>query len=192
MLRDNSRLRASPNYNKSGPWYDYVNVSWERLCNGITETYLLPAKCLCFFPRETRGADISEIMALIHTVDQHSVGKVAGCKDTLLTRNYKMQFDVNGIPVTYVIPVASIDSAVRCFPHVRSTELFSVNSPGITYLLPRNHWAYMWVAMNDAINESNSLGRGKLNPLCNTHWLDSVRGRYQKYINESEPGDSLP
>ena len=51
ILRDNSRLRASPNYANSGPWYDYVNVSWERMANGAVETYLLPAKCLCFFAR---------------------------------------------------------------------------------------------------------------------------------------------
>lgn len=191
VLRDNSRLRASPNYNKSGPWYDYVNVSWERLRNGIVETYLLPAKCLCFYPRESQETCVPEIMALIHTVDQGSVGKVAGCNDTLLTRNYKMQFDNRGTPVTHVVTVASIDSAVRCFPHVRSTGLFNVDSPGITYLIPRNHWAYMWVAMNDAINESNSSGRGKLNSLCSTHWLDSVRQRYQKYINETE-SDSSP
>jgi hypothetical protein len=29
VIRDNSRLRASPNYHKTGPWYDYVNISWE-------------------------------------------------------------------------------------------------------------------------------------------------------------------
>ena len=162
-----------------------MNVSWER------ETYLLPAKCLCFYARESQETNPPEIMALIHTVDQQSVGKVAGYSDTLLTRNYKMQFDNKGTPVTHVVSVASIDSAVRCIPHVRSMELVDIDSPGITYLLPRNHWAYMWVAMNDAIDESNSTGRGKLNSLCNPRWLDSVRGRYQKYISENVT-DSSP
>jgi hypothetical protein len=124
-------------------------------------------------------------MALIHTVDQRSGGKVAGWTDTLLTRNYKMQYDNKGMPVTHVVPVASIDSAIRCFPHKPSTGLFNVETPGITYLLPRNHWAYVWIAMNDAIKESNAKRKGKLNPLCNTQWLDSVRKRYQFYINET-------
>ena len=99
ILRDNSRLRASPNYAKSGPWYDYANVSWERMVNGNVETYLLPAKCLCFFPKESGQNGEREIMALIHTVDQSSGGNIAGRPDTLLTRNYRMQFNKKGEPV---------------------------------------------------------------------------------------------
>jgi len=183
VLRDNSRVRASPNYHQSGPWYDYVNVTWEHLHDENIETYLLPAKCLCFFSKSCLETGIQEIMALIHTVDQKSIGRVAGHHDTLLTRHYNMQYDNKGTPVTHVVPVASIDSALRCFSHVSDTDLFNAESPGIMHLLPRNHWAYIWIAMNDAIHESNSSGRGKLNSLCNSHWLESVRKRYQEHIN---------
>ena len=191
VLRDSSRLRASPNYHKSGPWYDYVNVSWERVVNGTIETYLLPAKCLCFYPKVCEETGNQEIMALVHTADQHSKGRVAGYTDTLLTRNFRMQFDNKGCPVTHVVPVASIDSAIRCFSHDPNKGLCDGSSPGITYLLPRNHWAYMWIAMNEAIHESNSSGRGKLNSLCNPQWLETVRTKYQRYLKETDI-DSSP
>ena len=189
ILRDNSRLRASPNYANSGPWYDYVNVSWERVVDGDVQTYLLPAKCCCFF-RNTSGeqSEEHELMALIHTVDLSSSGHIAGRPDTLLTKHYRMQYNKNGEPVTHVIPVASIDSAVRCFPHSPSKELFDNSSPGVTYLLPRNHWSYMWMAMNDVLSKSNSKEKlkqrkGKLTSMCNSHWLDSVRSKYETYLN---------
>jgi hypothetical protein len=184
VLRDSSRLRASPNYHKSGPWYDYVNVSWEHSTNGNLETYLLPAKCLCFFAKPCEETGSPEIMALVHTVDQHSIGRVAGYNDTLLTRTFRMQFDNKGGPITHVIPVASIDSAVRCFSHDPNKGLFNASAPGVTYLLPRNHWAYMWISMNEAMNESNSSGRGKLNSLSNHQWLESVRAKYQHYLKD--------
>jgi len=188
ILRDNSRLRASPNYTNLGPWYDYVNVSWERDTNGVVETYLLPAKCICFFRKDCQQTGDKEILALVHTVDHRSVGKVSGRIDTLLTRNYRMQYDSKGQPVTHVVPVASIDSAIRCFPHNQSNRLFNSNSPGITYLLPRNHWAYMWMAMNEALIESNSIHPGKarnrkMNSLCSNNWLESVRERYKRFLN---------
>ena len=153
ILRDNSRLRAYPNYANSGPWYDYANVSWERMVNGNVETYLLPARCLCFFHHESEQNGEPEIMALVHTVDQSSNGNIAGRPNTLLTRNYRMQYNHRGEPVTHVVPVASIDSAIRCFSHVPTKQLFDSDSPGITYLLPRNHWSYMWMAVNDSLRD---------------------------------------
>ena len=188
ILRDNSRLRASPNYANSGPWYDYVNVSWERTVNGVVETYLLPAKCLCFFRKVCPDSGNVEIMSLIQSVDPFSKGKIAGRMDTLLTCNYRMEFDNKGRPKTHVVPVASIDSSIRCFSHVPSTHLFNANSPGITYLLPRNHWAYMWMAMNDALKVVNSSAKlkqrkGKLNSLCSHLWLENVRERYHQFLH---------
>ena len=188
ILRDNSRLRASPNYANSGPWYDYANVSWERIVNGIVETYLLPAKCLCFFRKESEQNGEGEIMALIHTVDQLSGGNIAGRPDTLLTRNYRMQFNKKGEPVTHVVPIASIDSAIRCFPHVPTKKLFDSDSPGIMYLLPRNHWSYIWMAVNDTLRDSNSTEKlahrkGKLISMCSSQWLESVRKRYKTYLD---------
>jgi hypothetical protein len=96
ILRDDSRVRASPNYANSGPWYDYANISWERIDEeGVIETYLLPARCICFFRKVDRASacGAQEIMALVHTVDQLSAGKIPGRTDTLLTRHYRMQYD---------------------------------------------------------------------------------------------------
>lgn len=192
LLRDSSRLRASPNYANSGSWYDYANVSWERSTNGVTQTYLLPARCLCFFRRVCPHTGDQEIEALIHTVDQASAGIIPGRTDTLLTRNYRMQFNCKGEPVTHVVPVASIDSAIRCFPHVPTKLLFNRESSGITHHLPRNHWSYIWLAVNDTLAESNSTtklmkGKGKLISLCGSNWLESVRERYEAYLSASCP-----
>jgi hypothetical protein len=188
VLRDNSRLRASPNYANSGPWYDYVNVSWEHIVNGKEETYLLPAKCLCFFHKGcVDHTGVNSMMALVHSVDQGSNGKIDGRIDTLLTRNYRMEFDSKGKPLTHVVPVASIDSSIRCFTHSPSKALFDSRTPGVTCLLPRNHWAYMWMSLNDALQETNSptkvrQRKGKLNSMCSSQWLENVRKRYQTYL----------
>lgn len=201
ILRDNSRLRASPNYTNAGPWYDYVNVSWEKWASGGIETYLLPAKCLCFFEKESQQSGIMEIFALIHSVDQASTGKVKGrTGSTLLTRHYNMEYDNKGRPVSHVVPVASIDSAIRCIPHASGDRLFHSEIPGITYILPRNHWAYTWLAVNDVLMNTNmqdiSRGKkGKLNSLCGNQWLENVRKRYVIYLGakstEDLGGDSM-
>ena len=188
VLRDDSRLRASPNYANSGPWYDYANVSWEKVVDGVVQTYLLPAKCLCFFRKKCQQSGSQDLMALIQAVDQFSKGRNDGRIETLLTRNYVLEFDNRRRPVTHVVPVASIDSPVRCFAHFRSNRLFNPDSPGITYLLPRNHWAYMWMAVNDALKETNSAQsikqrKGKLNPLCGKQWIENVREKYQRYLH---------
>ena len=194
VLRDNSRLRASPNYANSGPWYDFANVTWEKLVNGVVETYLLPARCLCFFRKVEQHTGTQEILALIHSVDQYSNGKIDGRPDTLLTRNYRMEFDNRGRPITHVVPVASIDCSIRCFPHFPTKKLFNHASPGITYLLPRNHWSYMWMALNDSLKETNSVEKikqrkGKLNSLCSNQWLEHVREKYTKYLHASSTED---
>jgi hypothetical protein len=188
VLRDDSRLRASPNYANSGPWFDYANVTWEKMVNGAVETYLLPARCLCFFRKECQQTNSYELLALIHSVDQFSTGKLDGRADTLLTQNYKMEFDHRKRPITHIVPVASIDCAIRCFPHVPSENLFNPDCSGITHLLSRNHWAYMWMALNDELKDSNSTAKikqrkGKLNSLCGNQWLERVREKYRKYLH---------
>jgi len=195
ILRDKSRLRASPNYSNSGPWYDYANVSWEQESDGKESTYLLPAKCLCFFRKHSpETADTNEIMALIHTVDQSSVGKCPGRADTLLTRNYRMQYNNKGEPVTHVVPIGSVDSCIRCFPHLPSESLFDKDSLWIIYLLPRNDWAYMWMAVNDVLQEANSptklrQRRGRLIPLSSAQWIASVRKKYKTYLEATCTSD---
>ena len=190
VLRDNCRIRASPNYANSGPWYDFANVSWERVDNNVTETYLLPAKCLCFFHKHCPDTGLKEIMALIHTVDESSGGKCPGRPDTLLLKNYRMQYNQRRQPITYVVPVASVDSCIRCFPHSPTKELFHPDSPWISCLLSRNHWSYMWLAMNHVVQECNSIEKikqrkGKLIALSNNHLLGMVRERYQRIINDT-------
>jgi hypothetical protein len=86
ILRDSGqRVRASPNYNRTGPWYDYVNVQWD--------TGMFPAKCLCFYRKFNLDKNQYDMKALIHSVDDKSRGKVPGKMDTLLTYHYKMLYN---------------------------------------------------------------------------------------------------
>jgi hypothetical protein len=60
-LRNDSLIRAVPNYRKSGPWYDFVNVQYEE--------ELLPARALCFYrKKEEEGVDVP--YALVHGIDK--------------------------------------------------------------------------------------------------------------------------
>ncbi|MFM7526899.1 MAG: hypothetical protein ACKO63_00130 [Nodosilinea sp.] len=199
ILRNNNRLRASPNYSKSGPWYDFANISWEYEGEDQSiKTYLLPAKCICFFIKRYKDEvnqeeKKSELMALIHSADSSTEGKVQGRIDTLLTKNFKLEFERTKVPKTHVIPVASIDIPICCL-HQRSVdEVLGPNTPPITYLLPRNHWAYLWLAMNQCIYNSNSSRtfkkRNALCSLCDDKWLKEVRKTYQQYMNASSISD---
>jgi len=191
VLRNNSRLRASPNYAKSGPWYDYANVSWATNEDEDSEsTILLPAKCICFFQADND----EELKALIHSVDPESRGKITGRLDTLLTKNYKMEVDrTTRLPKTHIVPVASIDSPICCYPIVPKETVLDPESCGITYLLPRNHWSYMWMAMNQCLTTSNSTrkvgSRKGLNPMCDEKWLEEVRQTYLKYLEAKSRED---
>ena len=192
ILRNNNHVRATPNYSKSGPWYDYVNISWEYDGDdGTIKTFLLPAKCLCFFrsiniTKDQQEERDSELLALIHSADGTTEGKVPGRVDTLLTKNFKLEFDKSKLPKTDVVSVATIDNPICCYPHTLCNEILGPNSPPITYLLPRNHWSYMWMAMNQCIQESNSpnvmRSRKGLNPLCDQKWLTRVRKTCEKYM----------
>lgn len=211
ILRNNSYVRASPNYAKSGSWYDYANIVWHREDIQPTQgkpdpTYHLPAKCLCFYrtvSHEESDPPRYDYMALIHSVDIESVGKFKDRKDTLLTRHYRMEYQENNKPRTHVVDLGSIDKAIRCFPHSPNNGLFITATIGITYVLPRSHWPYVWMATNQCLEESNSIHDSttrnkKLNPLCQKGWLDYVRETYRKYYNATSienlqvPVDTLP
>lgn len=199
VLRDKSRVRASPNYNRTGPWYDYANITWEQEGNsGTIDAYQLPAKCLCFFripdKEEQTTHREDSIMALIHTVDEDSVGKVTGRTDSLLTRHFNMQFDKKGNPKMYIVPVASIDSAIRCFSHASSKSLFNPEAPGITYVLPRNQWAYMWMAFNDILEKYNTDDemenrKHKLASLDKKLFLEAIRDRCDNLMKAKNEED---
>ena len=50
------------------------------------EAYFLPAQCLVFYKRN------DEAMVLVQSVDIKSDGKVAGCRNSILTSHFKMQW----------------------------------------------------------------------------------------------------
>ena len=83
-----------------------------------------------------------------------------------------------------------------CFPHVPGKELTIPATPGVSCLLPRNRWAYMWMATNDVLSESNSesipvekikQGKGKLIGLSGTQILSTIRERFQTIIKATCP-----
>jgi hypothetical protein len=183
ILRDGGmRVRASPNYNNSGPWYDFVNVKWD--------SGMFPAKCLCFYrkfdqgcSKFDQGCSNYEMKALIHSVDDKSLGRVTGKMNTLLTYHYNMLYDRNQNPKLHVVDVASIDSAVICYPHQRSNQMFNAASPGIMYIVPRNQWAYIWLATTQVLQKkSDATSKGKKIALGDQKLLDLVRSEYQQMI----------
>jgi len=189
VLRNNCHVRASPNYAKMGAWYDYAIVAWE---NDDGSTSLIPAKCICFFRNKDCDGDNEddELKALVHAVDEKTEGKVPGRFSTLLTTSFQMEFEVERSgrkkPKTHVVSVASIDSPICCYPIAPNENALDPESLGITYLLPRNHWSYMWMATNQCLAESNTprkiSKRKGYNPLSDSKWLKEVRETYQRYM----------
>ena len=169
ILRDGGmRVWASPNYNKSGPWYDYVNVKWD--------TGMFPAKCLCFYRKYSIEKSAYEMKALIHSVDDKSLGNIKGKMDTLLTYHYNLSYDCKENPKLYVIDVASIDAPVICFPHKRSEVMFDAGSPGIMYVVPRNQWSYIWLATTQVLQrKKNAIKDGEKIALGDQKLLELVR-----------------
>lgn len=189
VLRNNCHVRASPNYAKMGAWYDYAIVAWE---NDDGSTSLIPAKCICFFRNKDCDGDNEddELKALVHAVDEKTEGKVPGRFSTLLTTSFQMEFEVERSgrkkPKTHVVSVASIDSPICCYPIAPNENALDPESLGITYVLPRNHWSYMWMAINQCLAESNTprkiSKRKGYNPLSDSKWLKEVRETYQRYM----------
>ena len=140
ILRDGSYMRANPNYRGEGPWFDFANIQWVNDTGGA---YLLPAQCLAFYKKN------DECMALIHSVDIKSEGKVSGCRDSILTSHYKMESSRNGVPVLYSVNCASIDSSLLCFG-------LQLNVPSVMVVRPRNEWAYAWYVWNQCLRIRNA------------------------------------
>jgi hypothetical protein len=149
IIRNGSRVRASPNHHQSGPWYDLVNVQW-----GNPE--MIPARALCFYPKWDDTLQKMVPHALVHSVDENIIGKKfpGGYKDSILTRHYKMHYH-RRMPTILSIPVASIDSAVMGFLHKPTKKLFDHESPGVMIVRPRNEWAYIWLAWNEELSKAN-------------------------------------
>ena len=147
ILRDGSYVRAWPNYRREGAWFDFANVQWE---DEDGKTYLLPAQCLAFYKMN------GECMALVHSVDLKSEGRVSGYRNSILTSHYKMQSSKNGEPVVYSINCASIDSTLLWFHHEPSIANLDPSRRSIMIVRPRNEWAYAWYVWNQCLRVKNS------------------------------------
>jgi hypothetical protein len=175
-LRNDSLVRAVPNYRKSGPWYDFVNVQYEG--------ELLPARALCFYrKKEEEGVDVP--YALVHGIDK----KRKMSRDfvnSLLTTHYHMHYRSNTKPVINSIPVASIDCAIMAFLHEPSELLFDANCSGIMAVRHRNEWAYLWLAWNEELRAKNGeQSEGKKNnyvSLADANLLRKVRDNAKKKL----------
>ena len=147
VLRDGSYVRASPNYRGEGPWFDYANIHWE---DEMGETYSLPARCLAFYRKN------NECMVLVQSVDIQSHGRVAGCRNSILTSHYKMQCSRNGTPVLYAITCASIDSTLLCFDLQMDIQSVNDSTRSVMVVRPRNEWAYAWYVWNQCLRVKNA------------------------------------
>jgi len=61
-MHDGSYIRASPNYKRSGPWYDFAIVKWEA-----KPPVYYPARCVAFF--ENKSVSPPQMMATVHGAD---------------------------------------------------------------------------------------------------------------------------
>jgi len=179
ILRDGSYVRASPNYRGDGPWYDFANIQWE---DDLGEAYFLPAKCHAFY-RKNR----EDCMALIHSVDIKSDGRVPGCRNSVLTSHYKMQCSRSGEDVLYSINCASIDSSLLCFS-------LGSTIPSVMVIRPRNEWAHAWYEWNRLLRTRNS-NRTNSKPMVDLGTEDiinKVRSSIAKCIREYGKTQCVP
>jgi len=171
VLRDGSYVRACPNYRGEGPWFDFCNVQWEDDVGG---TYFLPGRCLAFYKKN------HICMALVHSVDINSDGRLPRYQNSILTTHYKMQVARNGAPVVYSINCASIDSALLWFDHDLDPP-----SDGITTVMivrPRNEWAYAWYVWNKYLRVKNS-NRSVTKPMVDLGKEEDIR-KVRKEISQ--------
>jgi len=178
ILRDGSYVRAFPNYRGEGPWFDFANIQWE---DDRGEAYFLPARCLAFYKKN------GNCMALIHSVDAKSDGRVAGCRNSILISHFKMEYSRNGDEIFHSINCASIDSAVLCFS-------LGSYSPSIMVVRPRNEWALAWYEWNKYLRIRNS-NRTSSKPMIDLGDEDAiirVRTEITKCIKEYGRSQCLP
>jgi hypothetical protein len=160
ILRNDSYIRAWPNYRQTGAWYDYVQVQWE--------SGMFPARVLCFYNKIDENGD-QKPYALVHVVDENSKGKVPGTVESLLTTHFRMAYYsrrrngrfVYTHPVIRSIPVESIDSSVMGCLHKPSKLLFDPNGREVMIVRPRNEWAYLWLAWNEVLRDANKIDTSK-------------------------------
>ena len=183
-LRDQSRLRATPNYSQTGPWYDFVNVQWDA-----NPPRLYPARCLAFYQKQNCEDGLIQLMALVHGADKPKSRGSSLFMDTLLTSHYAFEYTSSKKPQIYAVPVATIESAVLCFHHEPPKEaaLFDSLHNGFMLVRPRNEWAYVWLAWSEILRESNSptrvSNRRSFVDLGSEHVVRQVRRKLQEYMS---------
>jgi len=187
ILRDESYIRAFPMYRYVSPFFDFVLVQWED------SSY--PAKVVCFYKKAFQGTvdpvDDSNLFALVHVVDDRTLGKVRGYSNTFLSAHYNLKYE-RGQPTLYSVPLASIDCAILAFPHESHATLFNSNKRGICVVRPRNEWAYLWLAWNDVLSDENSLAAHQARKRRNDrryvsfnsrHIVEKVKNKLQVYLS---------
>lgn len=210
QLRDKSRVRATPNYSKSGPWYDMVYVKWQ--VGDELGACLYPARCLAFYTKKNPDTgEIVETKALVHGTNLPSPDQVIVHKDTLLTSHYYFEWESNTSkrkrndevvvwhPKIYSINVSSIESSVMWFPHKvpgsnpRSPP-FDPSNTGIMVVRPRNEWAYLWMAWNKALRQRNktNVSRNKVYvDLADDHLVRQVRKKLDEILTSTHRLESI-
>ena len=144
------------------------------------EAYFLPAQCLAFYKRN------DECMVLVQSVDIKSDGKVAGCRNSILTSHFKMQCARNGTPVLYSLNCASIDSALLCFAMEVDTPSIDEAKKSVMVVRPRNEWAYAWYVWNQCLRVKNA-NRSNTKPMVdlgNEELVVKVRKGIARCIKE--------
>jgi hypothetical protein len=182
ILRDGSYVRAFPMYRNESPFYDFVQVQWEE------SSY--PAKVVCFYKKTCQCSESDEgsnLRALVHVVDEKSLGKVKGYSNTFLFSYYNLKYD-RGQPTLYSIPLGSIDYAILAYAHESHETLFNPTKRGICVVRPRNEWAYLWVAWNDVLTEENTQAAHQARKRRDDRRFVSFNGRQiiQKVKNKLE------
>jgi hypothetical protein len=153
IIRNDSYIRAWPNYRNTGSWYDFVNVQW---VSGL----MFPARVICFYNKiEADGT--RKPYALVHGVDEKTKGKVQSSVDSLLTTHFRMAYitrrnsRAKPVPLIQSVPVASIDSAVMGYHKQPSKILFDCTCREVMIVRPRSEWAYLWLAWNEELQKAN-------------------------------------
>lgn len=199
LLADRSRIRATPNYCQSGPWYDFVNVKWDVQ----PEPKLFPARCLAFYQKNDCDDPVGspQLMALVHGADSKRPEGTGRRDSTMLTSQFFLEYTNTKKPKIYAIPVTTIESAVLCFPHEPSprqdaSSLFDSRNVGIMVVRPRNEWAYVWMAWIDTLRESNCSTRVKKRKayvdLGGPNEMRGVTKKLAMYLKPDEISNLMP
>jgi hypothetical protein len=182
IIRDDSYIRAWPNYRTTGAWYDFVSVQWEL---GI----FFPARVLCFYNKTEEDGE-QKPYALVHVVDEASKGKVKNTIDSLLTTHFRMAYSskfnrrLTSVPTIRSVPVESIDSCLMGYLHKPSKLLFNSASKEVMIVTQRSEWAYHWLAFNEEMMKATKVVRGKTVyvSLGNKEFISKVRANAKQKL----------